>query len=106
LEECRTVSIPTRLPVQAAALPQAGSLPNHGLTPVEVADYLRIGPDRVRSLIRAGKLGAVNVGANGRPRFVILPQHLTAFVESHAAVPAARTKRRPKRVDVDYFPGD
>jgi hypothetical protein len=58
-------------------------------------------------MIRTGRLGAVDVGTNGRTRLVILPQHLASFIEANAAVPPARPKRKAKRVDaIDYFPGD
>ena len=87
--------------------PHAASLPAHGLSPAEVARYLRIGPDRIRSLIRTGQLGAVNVGSAGRPRFVVLPAHLATFIEANTAAPPARPKRRRKPpLMVDFFPGD
>ena len=103
------MAIPFLPSARRTPLPRADSLPTHGLSPAEVAHYLRIGPDRVRILIRTGKLGAINVGSNGRPRFVVLPVHLAAFVEANAAVPPARPRRRPKlkRSEfTDFFPGD
>jgi excisionase family DNA binding protein len=75
------------------------------MTPNELATVLRISPDKVRHLIKSGQLGALNLGANGRPRFLILPQHLRAFTDAHAAVPAPKPKRQQKCTTVvDFFP--
>jgi excisionase family DNA binding protein len=83
------------------------SLPTTGLTPNELAKLLRVSPDRIRSMIQAGELGAVNVARHrcGRPRYVILPHHLAEFERRRAAAPPPKPARRRRRPDtVDYFP--
>jgi hypothetical protein len=49
-----------------------------GMTVIEVAKYLRIGPDKIRNLIKTGQLGAINTSMcrSGKPRYVVLPHHL------------------------------
>jgi hypothetical protein len=77
------------------------------MTPREVGRLLRVGPDRVRSMIQRGELGAVNVApvGSGKPRYVVLPSHLAAFEKQHAAAPVPTPARRRKRSQaVDYFP--
>jgi excisionase family DNA binding protein len=80
-----------------------------GLTPREAAKLLRISPDRVRAMIRRGKLGAINLARHrcGRPRFVVLPSHLADFVRGRqAATPAPPKPKRKKHPSdfVDYYP--
>jgi excisionase family DNA binding protein len=79
--------------------------PQCGITPKEAARFLRISHNKVRLLIRAGQLGAMNTGTAAGPRYVILPQHIAAYVEAHAAVPPrpAKHRRRPAG-QVDYYP--
>ena len=83
-------------------------LPTTGLTPREVARYLRVSPDRVRSWIKAGVLRALNTAPSklGKPRFIILPADLEQFAARQEARPAAPTKRRSKKHTpiVDYYP--
>jgi excisionase family DNA binding protein len=79
----------------------------HGMTTSEAARYLRIGPDRLRAMILAGELGAINVARHrcGKPRYVILPEHIREFVQRRSAVPIKPTpkpKRRPEIID--YYP--
>jgi excisionase family DNA binding protein len=82
--------------------------PPRGMTTGEVARYLRIGEDRVRSLIRSGQLGAIDTAANrsGRPRYVVLPHHLAEWEQSRrVAAPSPKPARRRKRTQlVDYYP--
>jgi len=83
------------------------ALPQRGLTPNEVARVLRVSPDRVRSWIAGGQLGAINTASAlcGTPRYVVLPQHLAEFELAHRAGPPPKPVRRRKRTDlVDYFP--
>jgi hypothetical protein len=79
-----------------------------GWTPNELAKLLRVSPDRVRAMIVAGELEAVNTAPTrcGKPRFVILPHHLAAWEKSHrAAAPPKRTRRRRRERElVDYYP--
>jgi excisionase family DNA binding protein len=87
----------------AAALPEM----TRGLTTREVARYLRLSPDRVRAMIAAGELGAVNTAAArcGRPRYVVLPEHLAAWVRQRAAGPPPRATRQKQRSPtVDFYP--
>ena len=77
-----------------------------GMTPRELARLLRISPDRVRAMIVAGELGAVNTAPVrcGRPRFVVLRHHLAKWEEGRKAVqPKASKRRRPMNV-IDFYP--
>jgi excisionase family DNA binding protein len=79
-----------------------------GYTPREMAKLLRVNADRVRGWIRSGELRALNVAMTrcGRPRFVILPHHLSEFESRRAAAtPASPAVRRQKRRDfIDFYP--
>jgi excisionase family DNA binding protein len=78
-----------------------------GYTPRELAQLLRVGPDRIRAMIAAGELGALDMARQrcGRPRYIILPTHLDQFLRRRSAGPAPRPPRRRKRSDVvDYYP--
>jgi Helix-turn-helix domain len=84
------------------------SSPPRGMTPAEVSRLLRVSPDRVRAWIVAGELGAIDTARVrcGRPRYVILPQHLVEFARRRAAAaPRPATRRRRRRPEViDYYP--
>ena len=78
-----------------------------GMTPAEVAQFLRVSPDRVRTLIRTGELGAINTAPSGRakPRFVVLPHHLREYEQRHTAAEPPKARRPRKKTDeVDYYP--
>jgi excisionase family DNA binding protein len=79
-----------------------------GLTPREVAKFLRVSPDRVRQWIQVGELRALNTATSriGKPRFIILPEHLREFQRrrevSPPPKPVPRTKRRAGVID--FYP--
>jgi excisionase family DNA binding protein len=76
------------------------------MTVPELAHYLRIGQDRIRTMIRSGQLQAIDTsGARcARPRWVVLPHQLAAWEQAHAAAPPPKLPRRRKRpYAVDYF---
>jgi hypothetical protein len=78
-----------------------------GYTPNDLARLLRVIADRVRAWIAAGELGAVNTASArcGKPRYVILPHHLTEFERVRSASPAPKATRRKRRTcAVDYYP--
>jgi hypothetical protein len=78
-----------------------------GYTPREVARYLRISPERVRTLIVKGELGAINMARIecGRPRYRVMPHHLRAFEEGRKAVVPETTRRRRTPPDIiEFFP--
>jgi excisionase family DNA binding protein len=76
-----------------------------GLTVREAARYLRVGPDRLRAMVRRGELKAVNVGTVRRPRLVVLLHHLAEFEQRHsAAEPPKPPRRRRRPATVDYYP--
>ena len=81
--------------------------PDRGLTPRELARLLRVSRDRVRAWIASGELPALNTAPArcGRPRLVILPQHLAEWERSRRAAPQPKPSRRKRRtVEVDYYP--
>jgi Helix-turn-helix domain len=80
-----------------------------GYTPNELARLLRVSPDRIRGWIKAGQLGAIDTARHrcGRPRFVILPQHLEEFerrcrAATTIAKPAPRRRQQPGLID--FYP--
>jgi excisionase family DNA binding protein len=81
--------------------------PGRGLTVPELARRLRLGRDRVRRLIAAGELPAIDVAAVrcGRPRWIVLPEALAAWERSRQVSPPPAPPRRRKRTHlVDYYP--
>jgi hypothetical protein len=55
-----------------------------GMTTTEVAAIRRTPSDRIRTMIRSDKLGAVNMpNVNGKPRFIVMPEHLAAFTDAN-----------------------
>jgi excisionase family DNA binding protein len=77
-----------------------------GYTPRELARLLRVSPDRVRSWIAAGELGAIDTARHrcSKPRYVILPQHVEEFLRRRSASPAPKPRRRKRTCAVDYYP--
>jgi excisionase family DNA binding protein len=78
-----------------------------GLTVAEVARRYRVSRDKVRNWIKTGGLGAVNTAEAlcGRPRFVVLPEHLAAFEQRRAAAAPPRPPKQRRRIaKVDYYP--
>jgi hypothetical protein len=79
-----------------------------GYTTADVAGLVRVGEDRVRGWIRSGELAAINTADRGRrPRWVIMPDALAAFLGRRQVAPPPPPKpaRRIKRRDiVDYYP--
>jgi hypothetical protein len=58
-------------------------------------------------MIARGELGAVNTAAArcGRPRYVVLPHHLTEFERQRSAAPPPKPPRRRKKpYTIDYYP--
>jgi excisionase family DNA binding protein len=82
-----------------------------GHTVPELARTLRVSRDKIRAWIRAGQLEAINTAAARcrKPRYVVLPHQLEAFVKRQKAGSPERPARarRKKPADfVDYYPGD
>ena len=80
-----------------------------GMTVKEIARRYRVSPDKVRTWIARCELGAINTSSAlcGKPRYVILPEHLTAFEQRRAGGPLPKpTRRRMRQVLVDYYPED
>jgi hypothetical protein len=81
--------------------------PPRGLTPREVGRLLRVSPDRIRQWIVSGELLALNMARHrcGKPRFVVMPEHLAEFTRRRRVSPPPRpAKRRKKTMAVDYYP--
>ncbi len=70
--------------------------PAAGLTVRDVARRYRVSPDKVRAWIARRELGAVNTASAlcGKPRFVVLPEHLAAFEQARSACPPPKPPRR------------
>ncbi len=77
-----------------------------GLTPRELARQLRVSPERVRGWILRGELQAVNTADPGeRPRWVILPDQLAAFLGARQAKPPVKPARRRRTPElIDFYP--
>jgi excisionase family DNA binding protein len=104
-----------RIELALAASPDVKESPSRreterrrGYTTREVARMLRCSTDSVRTMIRSGRLGAVNMRrvGSGKPRFIVMPEHLAAFIETNKPdVPPKPPRRRGTPSDViDYFP--
>ena len=81
--------------------------PPRGLTPREVARLLRVSADRVRRMIVAGELAAIDTSPTrcGRPRYVVLPHHLAEWEQRRRVpTPAGRQRRRRPPGEIDYYP--
>jgi hypothetical protein len=69
-----------------------------GMTPRQFARIYAMSPTKVRNLILAGELGAIGTTDEiGRDRFVILPEHLDKFNESHTVVPEQHKAEADRR---------
>jgi hypothetical protein len=78
-----------------------------GRTPAEVGRYLRISADRVRAMIARGEIGAIDTAPRrtGRRRYVVLPEHVQAWIQRHQAAPETPRPARRKRIcAVDFYP--
>jgi hypothetical protein len=80
-----------------------------GMTPREAARYLRVSSCTIHRWIRNGELGAQNVASwlLAKPQWVILPEHLEAFLKGPRAAKPAPEKARRRRKDtdaIDFYP--
>lgn len=69
-------------------------------SPPQIARRLRISPDRVIALIRAGELRGCDVSArpgHGRPRYRVHACDLAAWLAAREVVPPSRPTRRRRR---------
>ena len=78
------------------------------MTPPEVAQYLRVGRDKVLGFIRRGELPALNVASESstRPRYVIRPEDIEVWVcrlSVPAQVPTPRRRRRAGKPTREWF---
>ena len=77
------------------------------LTPGEVAEYLQVSPEQVRTLIRKGQIAACNVGAGSkRPLYRITIQALDDFLDHRWRPGSTVLKNKFKRPAPapDFFP--
>ena len=77
------------------------------LTPEEVAEKLKVSGEQVRSLIRKGDLGAINIGTGPkRPLYRIPQQDLEEFLVRRRHSKPDTISRRSRRHPVvrDHFP--
>ena len=76
------------------------------MTTAEVADQLRIDPDRVVAWIKAGQLVAVNIGDGAKPRFRVSPGSLADFLEHrrpNPPTPRPRARQRRRTNERKYY---
>ena len=73
----------------------------------QAAQFLGVGRGKVLHWIHSGRLGAIDVAADGcpHPQYRVLPRHLEAFEQSRSAGPPPPRPRRKRIEAVDYFPG-
>jgi hypothetical protein len=81
--------------------------PDRGMTPRQLGKYWRRSADAIRAAIAAGELGAiVSHTRRGTVRYIVLPHHMAAYEQRHAAAtprPAPRRRgRRPR--PTDFYP--
>jgi hypothetical protein len=90
-------------------MPSLADYLSRSVIPREFAARYRLGPDRVRAMIAAGQLAALNLAPtrSGKPRYVITPAQAEAWERRHlaaAATPEPQRRRKPKATVVDYYP--
>jgi len=69
--------------------------PPSTLNPPQIAKQLRVSHDTVLDWIRRGELKASNLAAGARPRYVVTPEELAAFLKGREPEPPrARGRRR------------
>ena len=75
------------------------------LTPPQLAREWGVGSDKIRGLIRAGELRAIDVATRrgGRPRFLIDRADIAAFEGQRAVVPAVKVARRRRKSQLDVI---
>jgi hypothetical protein len=73
-----------------AAIPESKTV----LTPPEIAEQLGTAPETVIGWIKSGQLKGANLATDHRPRYVVDPVDLAAFLKSRQPQPPA--KRKPK----------
>ena len=77
------------------------------MTPDEVADRLRVTGEKVRQLIRSGRLEAMNIGTGQkRPLYRIHPNDLEAFLDNSCQHNIHQRRKRFRRLPhvQDFFP--
>lgn len=68
------------------------------LTPPQIAKQLRVSHDKVLDWIRRGELKASNLATGARPRYVVTPDELAAFLKRREPQqPPSRGRRRGTR---------
>jgi excisionase family DNA binding protein len=93
-------------PAPSLTLADVAQTAERGHTPRELARLLRVSPDRIRAMIAAGELGALDMARQrcGRPRYIILPQHVEEFLRRRSAAPTPKPRRRKRTQDTDFYP--
>jgi hypothetical protein len=79
-----------------------------GWTVTDLARRYRVGEDKVRGWIARGELVAVNTAEVlcAKPRWVVMPEALTAFERRRAGGPPPKSPARRRRQPAvkDYYP--
>jgi hypothetical protein len=78
-----------------------------GYTVEDLRRRWRISADKIRALIRAGKLQAINTSMTdcARPRYVVMPEEVARWEESRSTAPPPKSKRRLRKVGlIDFYP--
>jgi hypothetical protein len=101
------LGLPSQIAEASTNQPGADPRRGPGFTVRELARVLRVSPDRIRSWIKSGQLGAINTASVhcGKPRFVVLPHHLAEFEHSRrVARPSGPVRKKKRTGGVDYYP--
>ena len=75
------------------------------MTLQQVAEQYAVPVSRVRTWIRSGELLAVNVSrkaGSAKPQYRVTPDDLADFERARSTRPAAKAKRRKKRMPIQY----
>lgn len=72
------------------------------LTPPEIAEQIGVAPETVIAWIRSGQLKASNLATGRRPRYVVKPEHLDAFLALRQPQRPTSRSQKPKTLQRSY----
>src|SRR5260370_22176504 len=79
-----------------------------GYSVTDLCRRWKVGSDKVRAFLRRGELVGVNLATNlsARPQWRITPESVERFERrrSSAPLPKPPSRRRPRPLEIDYYP--